>query len=125
MKTINVYYGHIIWITINANDPPKEQLKQLNFLINELKDGQQLDVFTNSPYVINELTLLSYQKKILLGEVIEYQMDNSGRQVKVPVVLYEASNGSKMIPDDNLLNDSLGQFNERFAKILEDDQRRT
>lgn len=128
LKRIRVFIGYYGMdgtnSTIDANNHPEEQIE---LLLNVLEDSfekniEVLNIYTNSPYVLNKLMILQgYAYHGVDCNYFKYKLD-------FPVDVFEVKKDSSIIEvskykfitsDNNLLNNALSDSNEEFAKILE------
>ena len=125
MKRINLYYGWLDYtITIDANRHPDYQLNKLLELL-RTPDMEVFNIFSNSIYVINELTIIQGfeingipddMRGIYSGigpfEIKHYEIGENGKAV-------EGEYYREMISDNNLLNNRIGEGNDRYSNILD------
>ena len=127
MLKIKLYYGYIDEATLNANKHPEEQQKDLIDLIYEMSFMPEICIYSNSPYVINMLTLLeAYTSKNIPDDkklypcisiqVMHFEINESGAKV-------EGKYYDGMIDDDNLLNNALDKSNQLYSDLQELEQR--
>lgn len=117
MKKIHVAIGYTVDYRIDANLSPKEQIDELHEFINQISDNTSQLLSTNSPYVLKALNLLAYEKAIEFGEVFEIKFQHN-KVYREDIKLQVCSNGTKLIPDDNLLIKTLNEFNDRFCQTI-------
>lgn len=121
---INVYIGfYFDDSTINANLEPHIQCQNLiDFLNDEVFDGKtEIDIYTNSPYILNKLIILSeynytgvkceyFDHKVIQCEAFEVLKNGDIKKV---------GKYKHLISDDNLLNNALQESNDEFSVILD------
>lgn len=121
MKKITIFIGYFTQEpTIDANTHPEIQEAELLKLISDTSNSE-LEIFTNSIYVINKLTVLQgYHRKGVtcpyFGGFLGFEIDvmevtKSGEYIKVPKY-------KDMMSDDNLLNNWIDKSNQEYSEIL-------
>jgi len=118
MKNINVYYGYIPKITINANLHPDSQVEELHRLIIDSKENN-IDIYCNSPYILNEIMLLEGYVHNNVPHPKGFEISNKHFEVLVNGNVVEGKYYKSMISDENLLNDKLGEANDRYSDLLD------
>ena len=137
---INVYIGynrhtldHLFRFKISYVNPDRAPLEQRDELFSLIKTYNEINLCTNSPYVLNYLSLcvkaFLVAKKLghypvelsnIIPESVSvnpydltiFQVNKDGSQDKLKFV-------DGLPSDDNLLNNELGKFNSLFDKLLE------
>lgn len=117
MKQVNIYYGYIPVHTIDANLHPDEQLKALYFLL--LKNEEVLNIYCNSPYIINEITILEGYVSNNVPHPLGIKISNRHFECLKSGDIIEGKYYKSMISDDNLLNNKLAEGNDKFSDLLE------
>lgn len=125
MKNLTIYIGEYDQTknTIDANLSPSRQCEKLYEYLNyHIENNLDIVIYTNSPYIINKLTNL--QGYFTYNVKCEYFNHELSHEFNAFEVLNDGSMKTiekykEMISDENLLNDSLGDSNEEFGKILE------
>jgi len=122
MKTLNIFVGDLPLdkISLNANKRPEEQIKDLINFINNLDENRTEVLYTNSPYVINYLTLYQGYQKYDLQEFCEAKLKHNLRLFTVDgEKITECEYYKYMISDDNLLNNHSGISNDKYSDLLD------
>ena len=122
MKQVNLYYGYINQVTIDANKHPDEQIKDLE---NHIKNSTEeiINIYSNSPYVMFNITLMEaytngnipYDKMKFKGVYIT----NKHFEVKENGEIIEGKYYKNMISDENLLNNKLAETNDFYSDFLD------
>ena len=118
MKKIILYYGYITQFTIDANKHPDEQTKDLYDLIKNSKE-KSIIIYCNSPYIINEITVLEGYTHNNVPHPDNIKITNKHFEIMKDGSIVEGKYYESMISDENLLNDRLGESNDRFADMLD------
>lgn len=122
MKTVNVYYGYINQVNIDANLHPDLQIKALINKILEAKDDE-LNIFCNSPYVLAYITLIeAYTNKKIPAEHNPYfniPIKNRHFEILGDGTVVEGKYYKTMIDDDNLLYNKTREINDAYSKLQE------
>ena len=120
MKNINFYYGYIPRNTIDANLHPDKQIEVLHKLIEE-STTDEIEICCNSPYVLNEIMLIEGYTHNKVRHPKGFEI--TARHFEC---LFDVLDGSPiegkyyktMISDENLLNDRLGDANDKYDDLL-------
>lgn len=122
MINVNLYYGYIKQCTIDANKHPDEQVNDLIDLIKNCTDSE-LDIFSNSPYVMFRITLLEAysNKNIPTNQKLHGDITISNKHFEVlkDGTVVEGKYYKTMMSDENLLNDKLIECNDLFSDLLD------
>ena len=121
-RIVKLYYGHITNFTIDANKHPDVQISDLNTIL-ENSSGD-VEIYSNSPYVLFGLTLInSYVNSNIPPERNPYSniiaFENKHFQINEDGTITEGLYYKKMMSDENLLNNKLAEFNEKFSDFLD------
>ena len=119
MKNIKLYYGYINKFTIDVNLHPDQQIINLEKFIIESEDETVINIYSNSPYVLFHLTLLEGYKNYNIPHPTGIMITNKHFEVKENGDVIEGKYYDTMISDDNLLNDKLGESNDKYVELLE------
>jgi hypothetical protein len=120
MIQVNLYYGHIKQYTIDANKHPELQKKDLIELLKSAVDI--IDIYCNSPYIINNIILIEAYSRIPdehRGIYKGISIKNRHFEIKEDGNIVEGEYYKSMISDDNLLNNYIGKTNDEFSDFLE------
>lgn len=116
MKEIFLFYGYIDKSTIDANKHPSEQLSDLYEWIGT---GQEhYNIYCNSPYILNEITLIEGYTSNGIDHPLG-KFSNKHFEVLEDGSIIEGKYYKSMISDDNLLNNKLGESNNRYSDLLD------
>lgn len=120
---INIGYYQKELNTIDANLHPDEQYVQLvSFLEDRIENGEDIVIYTNSPYIFDKLTILQgYNTHNVPCTYFKYVLDHNFMCLEFLIdgTTKIINKYKEMISDENLLNDRLGESNEEFSTILD------
>lgn len=125
MKTVNLFYGYLPQITIDANLHPEEQINALCDLL--IKATQQnldvVNIYSNSPYIQFNLTLIhAYVNSKIPPEKNPYHkifpFENKHFEIKKNGDIIEGEYYKGMMSDKCLLNDYLAKSNDDYSVFL-------
>lgn len=120
MRELNIFVGDIAKATIDANLRPEKQIEELIKYINNLNVGLDYKLYTNSPYIINNLTLFQGYQLKGLQEHCEAKLRHSLRIYTLEGTdQIEGKYYKEMISDDNLLNNYLSKSNDQYSDLLD------
>lgn len=118
MKNINLYYGYISKSTIDVNLHPDEQIKELHKII-ETSDTDEIYIYCNSPYVLNEITLIEGYVHNNVPHPKGFEITNRHFEQLYDGTIIEGKYYKSMISDDNLLNNKLAESNDKYSELLD------
>jgi len=117
MIHINLYYGYIPKVTIDANLHPDKQIEDLHKMIDETETS--LEIYCNSPYVLNEIMLIEGYFHNNVPHPKGFEIINKHFECLMDGNIVEGKYYKTMISDDNLLNNKLGESNDKYSDMLE------
>lgn len=118
MKNINLYYGYIPQFSIDANLHPNRQIEELYKILLE-STTDTIDIYCNSPYVLNEITLIEAHSHKNILHSTGISISNRHFEYLIDGKIVEGKYYKSMISDENLLNDKLGEANDKFSDLLD------
>lgn len=118
MKHINIYYGYIPVFTIDANSHPDKQIELLHEILSE-SNNNIIDIYCNSPYILNEIMLIESYLSNNVPHPKGFEITNKHFEYTSDGQIIEGKYYKTMISDENLLNDKLGESNEKYSDLLD------